>query len=295
MIGLDLIDHLTGGRLGTFDVPCPECGPLKRTIAKQRKKTMRIWRVDHGFATFNCERCGEQGHTRDPRGGPPNPVKHAEARAEAAQRDRSLKAERLSKAMWLWRMRQPLRGTIAETYLREARGYGGPLPATLGFLPARGSQPPAMIAAFGLAHEIEPGVLAIADTAVTGVHLTRLKPDGSSKAVFDDPDENAKIMVGHSTGSPIVLAPPNDLRGMAIVEGIEDGLSTYEATGLGVWAAGAASRMPALADKIPSYIEVCTVVVDDDRDGRRHAAECGRRIETRGIEARLILPARCAA
>jgi hypothetical protein len=43
---------------------------------------------------------------------------------------------------------------------------------------------------------------------VKGVHLTRLLPDGSGKAVFNDPDEPAKIMIGFSIGSPILLAPP---------------------------------------------------------------------------------------
>jgi hypothetical protein len=77
----------------------------------------------------------------------------------------------LGKAQWLWAKRQPIAGSIAETYLRSARGYGGPLPATLGFLPSRGDHPPAMIAAFGMATECEPGVLRIADAAVLGVHL----------------------------------------------------------------------------------------------------------------------------
>jgi hypothetical protein len=72
---------------------------------------------------------------------------------------------------------------------------------------------PAMIAAFGMARETKPGLITISDQAVTGVHLTRLRPDGSGKAVFDDPDENAKIMIGFSAGSPVILAPPNDLLG----------------------------------------------------------------------------------
>jgi hypothetical protein len=191
----------------------------------------------------------------------------------------------------LWRARQPVAGTIAERYLRDARGYGGPLPETIAFLPARGAYPPAMIGAFGLAREVEPGVIAIADGAVTGAHLTRLKPDGSAKAAFEDPDESAKIMVGYSTGSPIVLAPPNDGLGLALAEGIEDALSVHEATGLGAWAAGSASRMPALAAAVPAYIETSTILVDDDPAGRRHACELGRRIRARGIGARLIVPA----
>jgi putative DNA primase/helicase len=39
------------------------------------------------------------------------------------------------RALTLWRRRQPIVGSVAERYLREARGYDGPIPATLGFLP----------------------------------------------------------------------------------------------------------------------------------------------------------------
>ena len=63
-----------------------------------------------------------------------------------------------------------------------------------------------------------------------GVHITRLAADGSGKAGTD----RDKFMRGLARGSPIVLAPPNDLLGLAITEGIEDALSVYAATGLGV-------------------------------------------------------------
>jgi hypothetical protein len=104
-----------------------------------------------------------------------------------------------------------------------------------------------MIAPFGMPREPEPGQLVIDDPAVLGVHITRLMPDGSDK-VADRP----KIIIGRCMGSPIVLAPLNDALGFAIAEGIEDALSMHEATGLGAWAAGAASRLPALAGAIPS-------------------------------------------
>ena len=295
MIGLDTIDQVTGCRLGTHDVPCPVCGPLKRSARNQRKATLRVYRVEPNFAGYHCARCGEKGAALDRNGTPPDPIKLAKARAEAAERDRTLKAERLSKARWLWSIRKPIIGSIAETYLRSARGYGGALPATLGFLAGRGQYPPAMIAAFGLATECmatecEPGTLRIAGAAVVGVHLTRLLPDGSGKAVFDDPDEEAKIMVGNSAGWPIVLALPNDLLGLCITEGIEDAVSAHEATGLGAWAAGSAARMPALADIISSHIDCATVLAHDDKDGRRHATELAGRLRARGISPRLITP-----
>jgi hypothetical protein len=288
MIGLDTIDRLTGGRLGTHDVPCPKCGPYK-SVQGQRKRKLRVWRTEPTFAGYHCARCGEKGAAFDRNSPPPDPIKLAKARAEGAERDRALRAERLTKAFWLWSQRRPIAGSIAETYLRQARGYRSSLPATLGFLAARGEHPPAMIAALGLAQEIEPGVIAIADSAVTGVHLTRLRPDGSGKAIFEDPDEPAKIMIGHSTGSPIILAPTNDLLGLAVTEGIEDGLSIHGSTGLGVWAAGSASRMPALSAVVPAYIESVLISADDDPTGRQGAVELVGRLGARGIEARAVI------
>jgi hypothetical protein len=68
------------------------------------------------------------------------------------------------------------------------------------------------------------------------VHLTLLRSEGSGKAEVERP----KLFVGSPTNLPIVLAPPNDLLGLAITEGIEDALTVHQATGLGAWAAGAA-------------------------------------------------------
>jgi hypothetical protein len=294
-IGFDVIHRLIGNKVGIFDVPCPLCGPYKRAARNQRRPVLRIYRIESGFAGFHCARCGEKGAAFDHNGPPPDQVKLAKVRPDTAERDRVHKAERLRKARWLWSQRQPIRHSIAETYLRDARGYRGPLPSTLGFLPARGAYPPAMIAAFGIAHEIETGGLIIHDSAVRGVHLTRLLRDGSGKAVFEDPDENAKIMIGYSAGSPIVLAPINDLLGLATTEGIENGLSTYDATGLGTWAAGCASRLPALAAAIDPHVQCVTIITDDDYDGRRHAIALAEQVRARGIEARPIILARRAA
>jgi hypothetical protein len=157
----------------------------------------------------------------------------------------------------------------------------------LGFLPGHADHPPAMIAAFGMVEEAEPGIISIAAAAVMGVHLTRLAPDGNSKAGT----ESDKIMVGAPLGSPIVVAPPDDLGGLAIAEGIEDALSVHEATGLGAWAAGAASFMPALAEAVPKWIECITVVVDDDDAGYSNSNALAEHLEQRGFPVRLVVPA----
>jgi hypothetical protein len=280
MIGFDLIDQLTGGKLGIFDLPCPACSPHRSTPANRRKKVFRIWRIEPNFATYFCVHCGEHGHVRDRDGVGPDPDKLAKAHALAAEQGRIHKEKRLSKARWLWSVRVPPEGTIVETYLREARRYGGPLHSTFGLLPARDEYPPAMIAAIGLAAEPKPGELVIESDAVKGVHITRLLPDGSDRERGD----KAKIMIGNSIGWPIVLAPPNNLLGLVITEGIEDSLAVHEATGLGAWAAGGAMRMPALAAVMPSYIECVTIYAHRDNDGRRGAIELARALDQRGVE-----------
>jgi putative DNA primase/helicase len=121
---------------------------------------------------------------------------------------------------------------------------------------------------------------------VEAVHLTLLRPDGSGKAQVDKP----KIIVGSPRGLPIMLAPPNDLLGLAITEGIEDALSAHQATGLGVWAAGAAYFMPKLAAVVPSYIEAVTIYAHADKAGQDGAQQlaaalrkCGIEVETEGL------------
>jgi len=285
-LDLDELDQLTGRRLGIHDARCPLCGPTKRRAASQRKPVLRVWRLDPGFATFHCARCGGRGAARDGFSIRVDPEAIGRARAEATERERKAAAERLSKACWLWSKRRPLAGSIVQIYLRDARAYRGPLPATLGYLAPRGDHGAAMIAAFGFPAEPEPGHLALDPAQLRGVHITRLAPDGSGKAGTTAD----KIMIGRSVGSPIVLAPANDLLGLAIAEGIEDALSVHAATGLGAWAAGAASRLPTLASAIPSYVGSITILLDDDDDGCRHAGELAGRLKDCAFHVRLILP-----
>jgi hypothetical protein len=137
-----------------------------------------------------------------------------------------------------------------------------------------------MIAAFGVADEPEPGTLA-APKKVPGVHLTRLTSEGDKAP---NADGKSKIMFGVCKGAPITISPPNDLLGMAVTEGIEDALSVYQGTGLGVWAAGAAGFMPALAPLIPDYIETVTIYAHGDDTGRNNAIDLAGAIKARGIE-----------
>jgi hypothetical protein len=194
------IDALTNGKIGTFDVACPLCGPSRRLQVNRRRKTLRIFRREPGFAGFFCVRCGEKGACRDHAALPPDPKKLELAKAKAAEGEHNAAQEQLRTARWLWSISVPIIDTVAATYLRTCRGYGGPLPTTLRFLPARGAHGPAMIAAFGLATERGPGQLVIADVDIVGVHITHLAADGLGKAGTD----KDKIMIGQSSGYPII-------------------------------------------------------------------------------------------
>ena len=187
------------------------------------------------------------------------------------------------KARWLWQRSRPIQSTIAEVYLRCERGISCRLPATLRFLPGNGRYPPSMIAAFGMPSEPEPSVLAIDGLNATAVHLTKLTADGCKH-----PDDPNKIMIGSAPGVPIVIAPMNDLLGLAVTEGLEDALSVHQATGLGAWAAGSAGRMPALARTVPDYADCITIFADTDQAGESNSAQLAERLKLRGIHAEVL-------
>src|SRR5262249_24593839 len=282
----DALVALTGSRL-RCDVACPRCGPQPgRTAYNQKRRVLRIWHPEPGFVTYHCERCGISGYAIENGRAPVSRVVLEETRRKAEAFDCEEAAKRLETARWLWSISEPIAGTSAERYLRGPRGITGTLPNTLRFLPARNDYPPALIAEFGIPTEPEPGVLAIAHTAVVGVHLTRLLPDGSGK----DERGPSKIMIAKSLSWPIVLAPLNDSGGLGIVEGIECGLSILATTGLGMWAAGSASRLPALAERVPSDVNCVTIFAHTDPDGMRHATELKRRLRAPGLFVTTVNP-----
>jgi hypothetical protein len=150
-----------------------------------------------------------------------------------------------------------------------------------------------MIAAFALAHEPEPGRITVSPSAIAGVHLTLLRDDGLGKAGTG----RDKIMVGPSAGSPIIIAPMTDGLGLAITEGIEDGFSVHLATGLGVWVAGSATRLPLLADAVPDYVDLVTIISDSDDVGQHNAHLLAERLAQRSyaVDMTTVNKARAAA
>jgi hypothetical protein len=226
---------------------------------------------DHVRAKLGLPYWQPSGNNRHriPRGGLRAPREVVVASRERARHDT---------ARWLWSQRRPIAGTPAEVYLREVRGITCPLPPTLAYLPPTAEYRPTLIAAFGLCAEPEPGVL-IPPAHVDAIHRTILRPDGRGKADINNP----KKFLGSPGALPLVIAPPNDLNGLAICEGIEDGLSVYEATGLGVWIAGGAGRLSALAETVPDYIDTVTIYADADQAGQDGATKLADALDARGI------------
>ena len=266
--------------------PCPICGGTDRFAINIKKQVWNcrgcqtggdvIALVQHldgvDFRTAVQTILGQAPTTACLRPSPVSDVRKLETEKYERKQHR--------KAALLWEHRKPISGTPAETYLREARGYNGAIPPTLAFLPPlRPEHHPALISAFAFADETEPGLLA-APRSVDAIHLTLLQPDGRGKAAV----EKNKLVVARPLGRPIVLAPPNDLLGLAITEGIEDGLTVYQATGLGVWVAGSAGYMPTLAEAVPTYVEVVTIFAHDGDAGQAGAIILAEKLHARRIE-----------
>lgn len=268
-LDLNAINSHTGAKLGVHDIACPHCGPARRSLINRHRKVMRVWRLDLGFATYHCARCGESGYTGDRTAARPDAAKLEHARVEAAEREATARAKRLSKAKGIWRRRKPIARTIAERYLRDVRGIPCRLPTTLAYLPpAKPEHLPALIAVYGMPMEPEPGLISIREVAVRAVQLVLLKEDGSKADVTPN-----KITIGLPSGLPIVLAPMNDLLGLIICEGPENALSAHASTGLGAWASGGASFLPKLVDAVKGLTtlpECVTVFIDPDPDGREY-------------------------
>jgi hypothetical protein len=255
---------------------CPVCGPNQLTTAKQLKKTLGVIRdvAKPGFFGFSCNRCHINGGVGD-RSRKYSPIDHAklaQIRAIASEQARINAAEKLRIVRWIWSRRRALLGTVAHNYLLNrlaGRIELKSIPGTLGYLPPSWKYPdPALIAAYGFPREIEPGVLSIADDAVMGIHIIKLKPDGS----WHIGGEDAKITVGWCMGVPIVLAPFNDQLTLYLAEGPEKAFIAHLLTGAAAWAAGGCTRMAALAASVPKW--VCRIVtMEDDDDGGRKGTQ----------------------
>lgn len=201
---------------------------------------------------------------------PPNPSEIA--RREAEDRAEAEKVER--RALATWNECHPIRGTIAETYLR-GRGITCDLPDTLRFHPEcwhpTAKRFPAMVARID-------GLPRLA------IHRAYLRPDGSGKADVDPP----KAMQGAASGGAVRLTQTQGP--LVVAEGIETALSL--SCGLlrapaTVWAALSAPGIAALRlpDGFPHRL---TIASDGDQAGREAAHKLAARADSLGWSVSLL-------
>lgn len=188
--------------------------------------------------------------------------------ARHADRQRREVEKRQRRAQAIWTGAVPIRGTIAETYLRDARGIKCPLPDSLRFHstcwhPSAGRLP-TMIA-------------LVQGPAGFAVHRTYLREDGRGKAGV----RPGKAILGPTAGSAVRLASGHEA--LAVAEGLETALSLLcgpLSGSVAVWAALSTSGMAGL--QLPARPGQLIIGADGDPAGRTAATKLAERATALG-------------
>lgn len=202
-------------------------------------------------------------------------------RCEPPQRQSPAPAGSPEAARRLFAMARPIRGTMAETYLRR-RGV-----TFLQKVPALRFHPRCFYRADDNAwRETMPALLAAVtdlDGTITGVHRTWLARDGADKAPVATP----RRAMGQLLGNGVRFHAARDV--LAAGEGIETVLSLRCALPrLPLVAALSANHLAAL---MPSPGLCRLYIARDNDDAGRHAAEeLSGRIQANGIEVLILTP-----
>ena len=259
--GRSLYVHLAGPRAGQFgdllDLIRETCGLVDfRDVADEARHFLSLPRQ-------------EPGSTR--RTDAQNPA--------AVDRPASERARRL------FRMTQPLAGTLADSYLRERGILRASAHTALRFHPScyyrdlvtgRTSSYPALIA-------------AVTDPAgtITGVHRSWLDPDGEGKAKIDNPRRALGGLLGNGVrfGFPVNAPVPV----MAAGEGLETMLSlSHVMPGMPMVAALTANHLAAF--RLPSGCRRIYIAADADAAGRHGIDGLSRRAQQEGILPLVLSP-----
>ena len=207
-------------------------------------------------------------------------IENRDSRTPAHYRgpDRGEGDRRVRQARSLWNETYAIKGTVAERYLREARGINCDLPATLRYHPAcwhpSGSRYPALIA-------------AVEGSDSFGVHRTYVRPDGAGKAPISRP----KTMLGAVKGGAVRLT--NGVGPVLVAEGIETAFSAWilrGCVGMRVWAALSTVGMKAVL--LPDAPGSLVIAPDGDRAGRAAGLALADRACRNGWTVSILTPPR---
>jgi len=268
--GRSLYVHLTGPRAGRWtDAATGQFGDL-----------LDLVRETCGLVDFRDVAEEARHFLLLPRPDPvSSPRRHAQNPA-AVERPASERARRL------FRMTQPLAGTLADAYLRERGILRASTHSALRFHPScyyrdlltgRTSSYPALIAAV-----TDPA------GAITGVHRTWLDPDGVGKARIDDPRRALGSLLGNAVRFrfPVNASVPV----LAAGEGLETMLSlSHVIPDMPMVAALTANHLAAF--NFPPGCQRLYIAADADAAGRHGIEGLGRRARECGILPLVLSPA----
>lgn len=189
------------------------------------------------------------------------------------------------RAQRLFRMTQPLAGTLADCYLRQRGILRAALHPALRFHPScyyrdlvtgRTSSFPALVA-------------AVTDPAgtITGVHRTWLDPDGGGKAKVDDPRRALGGLLGNAVRFSFPVNCPVPV--MAAGEGLESILSlSHVMPGMPMVAALTANHLAAF--RLPTGCLRLYIAADADAAGRHGIERLSRRAQALGVLPLVLAP-----
>ena len=179
---------------------------------------------------------------------------------------------RIEAALKIWREAGPVDGTPVDDYLRN-RGITIPTPPTIKHHPnliysPTGNHFHGMVAA-----------IQATDRRIVAIHRTYLLADGR-KAQID----RQRMMLGPCGGNTVRLAAAGPK--LALSEGIENGLSFMEATGIPTWAALSAGNLSMVT--IPDDVRELVIVADGEDAGREAANQTADRWIREGLKVRIV-------
>lgn len=192
---------------------------------------------------------------------------------------------RIRKARDLWQSSIPIRGTIAEAYLKRRCVFEavdlhrhhqrGP---ALRYHPDTWNSEEA--------REL-PALLAACRDPVTGelraVHRTYLSNDGSKASVITQ-----KKVLGPWAGCAVMLHDAPLFGPLVVAEGAETALAASIVLKAPAWATGSAGNLARLA--LPEHVAEVIIGADPDPPGQRAAQEAAKRWLTEGRKVRIATP-----
>ncbi len=189
------------------------------------------------------------------------------------------------RAQRLFRMTQPLAGTLADSYLRQRGILRASLHPALRYHPSCYYRD----LVTGRTHRFPALIAAVTDPAgtITGVHRTWLDPDGDGKAQVDDPRRALGGLLGNAVRFGFPLRGPVSV--MAAGEGLESILSlSHVMPGMPMAAALTANHLAAF--DLPTSCVRLYIAADADAAGRNGIERLSRRAQARGILPLVLAP-----